>query len=90
MGQFGRILAEPSGEPMREWVNEIPNDGVIRYLGMFNSERVMPTNPKALGEVMTQKSYDFKKPYMLRTGLGRILGIGILLAEGDEHKVSSS
>ncbi|KAI9718714.1 MAG: hypothetical protein M1812_003888 [Candelaria pacifica] len=86
MGQFGRILADPTGSPHRDWVNEIPNDGVIRYLGMFNSERIMPTNPKAFSEVLTLKSYDFQKPKLLRSGLGRILGIGILLAEGDEHK----
>ncbi|KAI9702925.1 MAG: hypothetical protein M1836_008139 [Candelina mexicana] len=90
MGQFGRILAETTGEPMREWINEIPNDGIIRYLGIFNSERIMPTNPKAFSEVLTLKSYDFIKPPQLRSGLGRILGIGILLAEGDEHKVIDS
>lgn len=33
------------------------------------------------------KNYDFTKPPMVRAGLGRLLGIGVLLAEGDEHKV---
>lgn len=47
----------------------------------------MPTSSQALSEVLTTKSYDFIKPQQLRNGLGRILGIGILLAEGDEHKV---
>lgn len=66
--------------------NTIPNDGVIRYLGMFNSERLMVTSPKALSEVLTTKNYDFIKPEQMRRGLGRLLGIGILLAEGEEHK----
>ena len=35
----------------------------------------------------TRKSYDFIKPKILRAGLGRILGIGLVVAEGDEHKV---
>ncbi len=47
------------------------------------------TNPKALGEVLVQRNYDFIKPERLRNGLGRLLGVGILLAEGDEHKVQS-
>ena len=47
----------------------------------------MPTSPEALSEVLTTKSYDFVKPSMLRNGLGRILGTGLILAEGDEHKV---
>lgn len=53
---------------------------------MFNSERLLVTSPKALGEVLTTKNYEFIKPDQIARGLGRLLGIGILLAEGDEHK----
>ena len=69
-------------------MNEIPNDGLLTYRFLFNAERVVPTSPKALGEVLVQKSYDFVKPSQLVNGLGRLLGIGILLAEGEEHKVT--
>ncbi|KAI9640865.1 hypothetical protein NHQ30_010706 [Ciborinia camelliae] len=86
-GQWNRISAEPTGEPMLDWIREVPNDGIIRYLGMLNSERVMVTNAKALSEVLTTKNYDYVKPSALRIGIGRLLGIGVLLAEGDEHKV---
>jgi cytochrome P450 len=68
-------------------MNTIPNEGIIRYLGPFNQERLLITTPKGLSEVLTTKSYDFIKPQMLRYSLGRILGIGLLLAEGDEHKL---
>lgn len=67
-------------------VNTVPNDGLIRYLGLLNQERLLVVSPKALAEVLVTKNYDFIKPPMMRFGLGRILGIGILLAEGDEHK----
>ena len=46
----------------------------------------MPTSPQALAEVLTQKSYEFIKPQQLRFGLGRILGTGLVLSEGEEHK----
>ncbi|RMZ83220.1 hypothetical protein DV738_g1199, partial [Chaetothyriales sp. CBS 135597] len=85
-GQFFTILREPSGTPMRRWIKEYPNEGVIRYLHLFNRERLLLTSPKAFSEVLTTKSYDFVKPQLLREGLGRVLGIGILFAEGDEHK----
>lgn len=49
----------------------------------------MITTPQAVGQVLTQNSYDFVKPTMLRNGLGRVLGVGLILAEGDEHKVSA-
>lgn len=46
----------------------------------------MPVSAKALAEVLVTKNYDFQKPASMRWGLSRILGVGLLLAEGDEHK----
>ena len=86
-GQFARISKDPSGVPHQEWINTIPNDGLIYYMSLLNQERLLVTSPQALSEVLTQKSYEFIKPAMLRNGLGRVLGVGLLLAEGDEHKV---
>jgi cytochrome P450 len=60
---------------------------VIRYLGMFNSERLLITTPKGLSEVLTTKSYEWIKPSHVARGIGRLLGVGVLLAEGDDHKV---
>ena len=86
-GHFSTIVAQPSGQPAREWMDTVPNDGLIRYRHAFNRERVLVFSPKALGEVLVTKNYEFIKPPQLRAGLGRLLGVGILLAEGDEHKV---
>ncbi|KAA6413515.1 MAG: cytochrome P450 [Lasallia pustulata] len=85
-GHFKLIASETTGKPQQEWINEIPNDGLIRYTALFNRERLLITNSRALGEVLVQKNYDFIKPDQLRQGLGRLLGIGVLLAEGEEHK----
>ncbi|KAK3301159.1 cytochrome P450 [Chaetomium fimeti] len=87
MGQWKTIVALPTGQPMRNWINSIPNEGIIRYLGPFNQERLFITTPKALAEVLVTKNYEFIKPETMRYSIGRILGIGILLAEGDEHKL---
>ncbi|KAH7074210.1 cytochrome P450 [Paraphoma chrysanthemicola] len=85
-GHFRKIFKEPTGEPQREWMDTVPNDGVLYYRWLFNESRVLVTNPKALGEVLVQRNYDFVKPERIRNGLGRLLGVGILIAEGDEHK----
>ncbi|KAL8703504.1 MAG: hypothetical protein Q9201_003314 [Fulgogasparrea decipioides] len=85
-GHFAEIRREPSGAPMARWVDEIPNDGLIYYRFIFNADRVIVTSPKAIGEVLVAKSYDFVKPTFLRGGIAQILGVGVLLAEGDEHK----
>ncbi|KAI1811461.1 cytochrome P450 [Poronia punctata] len=86
-GHFKTILAKPNGIPMREWASTVPNDGIMRYRGLLNGERVLVLGPKALSEVLVTKNYHFEKPQMMRHTLGRILGVGILLAEGDEHKL---
>lgn len=86
LGHFPRIFADPTGEPQRDWIDTVPNDGVIYYRWLFNEPRVLISSPKALGEVLVQRNYDFVKPARVRNGLGRLLGVGVLLAEGDEHK----
>lgn len=67
-------------------VNTLPHNGIIRYLGFLNEERLLIVSPKALSEVLVTKNYDFEKPGHIRSSVGRILGIGVLLAEGEEHK----
>jgi hypothetical protein len=87
MGHFSEIHAKPSGEPARGWLETVPNNGLLRYRHVFNRERVLVASPKALGEVLVTKNYEFTKPNQFKDGIGRLLGIGILLAEGEEHKV---
>jgi hypothetical protein len=72
---------------MREWVNTMPNEDIIRFYMIGNLERLILTSPKSLGELLVTKVYDFEKPEMIRESLRRITGDGVLLAEGDEHKV---
>jgi cytochrome P450 len=84
-GHTLRIISEPSGMPMREWVDTISNDGLIRYI-FAHKEHVLLTDGGAMGEVLTRSSSIFQKPLYLRRGLGRIVGSGVLLAEGDEHR----
>ncbi|KAJ5553236.1 hypothetical protein N7494_002614 [Penicillium frequentans] len=85
-GHVKLVPNERSGMPLQEWINEVPNNGLIRYRMRFNKEEVLVVNPKGLSEVLVQKSYEFAKPYRLRKGLGRILGVGLIIAEGEEHK----
>ena len=88
MGQSMNLRRDPNGQAdlYRTWSDQIPNEGIIRYLDMFNSEILIPVSPKALAEVLVQRPYEFIKPPGLVTGLGKILGVGVFLAEGEEHK----
>lgn len=68
-------------------IDTVPNDGLIRYFWFFNEERVLLTSPKALAEVLSTDSYSYIKPPDVSNIVGKLLGFGVLLAEGDEHKV---
>ncbi|GAB1203073.1 hypothetical protein APSETT445_001699 [Aspergillus pseudonomiae] len=85
-GQLWRILSEPVGSPMREWINTIPNDGIIRFTTVFNQERLILTSPEALSDALVTHNYDWDKPEQMKKGLGRIVGQGVLLASGNVHK----
>lgn len=87
-GQFSIIHEQPSGQPYIKWMDEIPNDGLIRYLGFCNSERVVPTSPKVLHEAMYTKGYIFQKEPRVRRSVGRMFGMhGMLFSEGEQHKI---
>ena len=88
MGQFPRQIRGNPGQLFRSWINEVPNKGLIRYLDIFNLERIAIVGDRALADVLVHHSYDFEKPAPLRKGISRILGMGLFLAEGDLHKAS--
>ncbi|KZN85110.1 Cytochrome P450 [Penicillium chrysogenum] len=85
-GNSPSFLLETPYPQLREWAKNRPNQDLIRYYLVANFERVILTSPKALGELLVTKVYDFEKPELVRQSLRRITGDGVLLAEGEEHK----
>ena len=72
---------------LRTWFDTIPNDGLLRFYTAGSGERLVVTTPEALSELLVQRAYDFVKPDQFRASLERVVGVGLLLAEGDEHRV---
>ncbi|KAJ5928811.1 hypothetical protein N7466_007767 [Penicillium verhagenii] len=85
-GNTNSGLIDTPHDLIKEWTSSIPNDGLIRYYIVGQLERLVLTNPKALSEVLNSKVYDFAKPTVAQQNLRRVVGDGVLLAEGDEHK----
>lgn len=83
-----RLLYEPTGDDCLEWTHTIQNDGLIRYFGAFNSQRILITSPQGLHELLQSKSYLFVKSPGVRRLLVMLLGNGLVVSEGAEHKVS--
>ncbi|KAJ5941769.1 cytochrome P450 monooxygenase [Penicillium verrucosum] len=86
-GNGESIFIDTPFEPMKKWAHNMPNDGLIRYYIVGNLERVFPTSTAALREILVNKAYDFAKPRTIQQFLYPIVGHGLLLAEGEEHKV---
>ncbi|KAJ5173264.1 hypothetical protein N7492_005857 [Penicillium capsulatum] len=85
-GNTQNAFLETPYDSIRDWVKAFPGEGLIRFYVVGNLERVIPTSTKALSELLVTKVYDFEKPRTVRQGLRRLVGDGIILAEGEEHK----
>lgn len=87
---FGHSLdvrrSKPPGDVLRKWMEEVPNDGLIRFRDAFGKDGIMPTNQAMLKAVVTDNNYDYEKQPKVRDILRTILGDGLILVEGHEHK----
>ncbi|MBW0461204.1 hypothetical protein O181_000919 [Austropuccinia psidii MF-1] len=53
---------------------------------IIQTTRLAMTDPKALNHVLVQHSYNYPKPSDVKGEVARLLGRGLLLAEGEQHK----
>lgn len=81
------MFTESPGVTTRRFAENIPNNGLIRYYGFLNQERLLVTSPRGLGEILVQQGYDFSKTFALKWSIARITGEGLGYAEGEQHKV---
>jgi hypothetical protein len=85
-----RFLKEPDYETKLKWMNEIPNEGLIRYFGLLNAERVLVTTPQGCKDVLQTQGYNYiKLPWALEV-MGQFGPRGILVAPPAKHKVCYS
>jgi len=83
-----RLAKEPGPRILCKWVNEIPNDGLIRYFGIFNCERVLVTRPQGCREVLQTQAYNYIKfPWALEIMSQAAGSLCILVAPPKKHKV---
>nr|POE74308.1 cytochrome p450 97b3, chloroplastic [Quercus suber] len=76
LGHGLSMFERPQGSEFARWMKVVPNDGLIHFRGFFNASRLLVTDPKALGEL----------PEPVRNFLRNILGDGLIIVEGDDHK----
>ena len=86
---FLRLFAEPSTFEIEAWMREQPNEGLIRYYGFLNQERILLTTPELLKHVLLRDAGSYKK--LPAIGAVQVpAGVsGLVSAEGELHKVRS-
>ncbi|KAA8644898.1 hypothetical protein EYZ11_007489 [Aspergillus tanneri] len=80
------IFDDPRGRLPLQWMKTIPNDGLIHFRDVLNRSYLLATNHQALLDIMSTRTYDFEKPWRARDFLARIIGFGLILSEGTEHR----
>ncbi|KAI0126632.1 cytochrome P450 78A3 [Xylariales sp. AK1849] len=82
-GQFLEIITNECGVPQRNWHQE--HGPIIRYFFPFGAERLSIADDEALKQMTVRNPYNYPKPVRAKLWMVRILGEGVLLAEGQEH-----
>ncbi len=82
-GQFFTIIQEECGVPQRRWHQE--HGPTIRYFFPFGAERLSIADNQAIHQMTVKNPYNYPKPVRAKLWMVRILGEGVLLAEGSEH-----
>lgn len=81
-----RLLFDPTSFDLVEFA-KTPNNGLVRYFGFLNQERLLLTTPDICREILFRESYKFDKLPSI-TALQAPVGVSRLVtAKGEFHKV---
>ena len=80
-----RLFKEPNSIDFLRWIEQIPNDGLIRFHGVLNGERLLITTTEGTRVVHDGDTKDFHRPPAAKAILTRLTGGAIFAAEGREH-----
>ena len=86
-GWLKNFIHEPKAPEVIEYQYSTPNKGLVRYRGMLGRQRYLVTSLEGYHEVLQEKSYTFDKWDVSKRVLGPLMGSGVLLQDGDIHKV---
>ncbi|TID14200.1 cytochrome P450 [Venturia nashicola] len=89
-GHADLIKKTANGEAFRKWVKEVPNQGLIRLRLLFNTERLLLTTPEAYKQLLVDNHHQIHKPEAPVFAISHLIGNGLIVAEGSEHRVNTA
>jgi cytochrome P450 len=87
-GNMFDLLSRPPGDRNMTWMRETPNDGLLQCnsVGEF-STFLLCTTPDMVKQVVNDHSYDYEKTETTRMFLRTVIGDGLVITEGNQHKL---
>ncbi|KAK2033166.1 cytochrome P450 [Colletotrichum zoysiae] len=86
-GHAGAVFSTPLGRQITEWINHIPNDGLLFFRGVLGAEYLVVAGAEGLRDVLFGRAYDFEKTSAFRRYTRRFLAGGLVVQEGEAHKM---
>ncbi|KAK3074108.1 hypothetical protein LTR53_003755 [Teratosphaeriaceae sp. CCFEE 6253] len=87
VGHVLRTFEGSPGEGFLRMMNEVPNDGFIVFQGWLHCyPNILLTSPELCLEVLNTHAADWEKMADGRAFLARIIGNGLVVVEGSEHR----
>jgi len=82
-GQFCEIITTECGVPQRAW--HIEHGPIIRHFFPFGAEHLAVADDNSIHHISIKNPYNYPKPVRAKLWVVRVLGDGVLLAEGSKH-----
>ena len=83
-GHLYELITNEVGIPQRKWHAKYGPQ--VRYFFPFGAEKMSVVDDDSLTHMTVRNPYNYPKPERARDWMVRVLGNGVLLAEGDTHK----
>ena len=74
----------PLGELHRDIVNKYPGHDLLTLTIRRNV--LLVANPRLMADILVHRPYEFVKPSKIRHFLRYVLGAGLIIVEGDQHR----
>ncbi|KAI1421794.1 cytochrome P450 [Xylaria sp. FL1777] len=78
------VSDRPSGDLFLDLVKKYPDQEILSLTAF--DHQVVVTKPRMLADLLVHKPYDFIKPPKISGLLRHVLGDGLIMVEGDQHK----
>ncbi|KAF8318460.1 cytochrome P450 [Clavulina sp. PMI_390] len=81
---MNELLQQEPSSAARRWHSKFGH--IVLFEGFFKSPRISITDPRALHHVLIAEPYKYTKPQFIRQLLALLLGEGLVVVEGEDHR----